>query len=119
MKQYTITLINKSPNLDLTQEHFAIEQVFQHIHNGGKTGNSFKDLHQYEILQIRKSSIEVDVEESDKSWHRWVGRILANDHGMREYCHGMNKRHMFKWSYAPKASVRSYASAEDLCHVLN
>lgn len=98
MKHYTITLINKSPNLDLTQKHLAIEQVLQHIEKGGKAGNSFKDLRRCQILQIHRDRIEVEVWESSNSWHPWVGRILANEHGMREYCHGRNKSHMFKWN---------------------
>lgn len=98
MAHYTLTLINKDPNLDLTQRRLDIDQVFRHIHNGGKAGHSFKDLHDYRDLQVRKDNIEVDVREAGNSWHRWVGRILANDHGMRQYCHGRSKRHMFKWN---------------------
>jgi hypothetical protein len=98
MIHYTLSLINKSPNLDLIQKRLAIDQVFQHIRNGGVTKRSFKDLQHYQPPQIRKDSIEVDVEEFAKSWHPWVGRILANDHGMRGYCHGTNKDRMFKWN---------------------
>ncbi|MCJ7674580.1 MAG: hypothetical protein MUO33_05445 [Sedimentisphaerales bacterium] len=98
MIHYTLTLINKDRNLDLTQKCLDIEQVFRDIDNGGVTGHSFKDLDRYEALQIRKEHIEVDVQESGTSWHRWVGRILANEHGMREYCHGENKDRMFQWN---------------------
>jgi hypothetical protein len=98
MIHYTLTLMNKSCNLDLTQKRLDIEQVFQCIDDGGKSKHSFKDLHRYQALQIRKDHIEVKVHESGKSWHAWVGRILANDHGMREYCHGNNKDSMFKWN---------------------
>ena len=98
MKHYTITLINKNHSLDLTQKRQEIEEVFELLDNGGKTGNSFEDLHRCQTLQIQRDSIEAQVEESGKSWHRWVGRILANDYGLREYCHGRNKRHMFKWN---------------------
>ena len=95
---YTITLLNKSSNLDLTHKRLAIEQVFQHILNGGVTKRSFKDLHYYKNLHIHKGNIEVNVREAGNSWHPWVGRILANDHGMREYCYGTNKSRMFKWN---------------------
>ena len=98
MKHYTITLINKSPNLDLTQKQLDIKKVFQHIEDGGATKRSFKNLHHCQVLQIRRSNIDVAVEESTKSWHPWVGRILANDHGMRGYCHGTNMARMFKWN---------------------
>jgi len=98
MALYTLTLMNKDPNLDLTQKRLDIKQVLQHIEKGGKAGNSFKDLRCCQSLQIHKDSIEVEVQESGNSWHRWVGRILANEHGMRKYCHGWNKRHMFKWN---------------------
>lgn len=98
MIHYTITLINKSPNLDLTQKRLAIEQVFQYILNGGVTKRSFKDLHHYQDLHIHKDNIEVNVREAGNSWHPWVGRILTNNHGMREYCHGRNKHHMFNWN---------------------
>jgi hypothetical protein len=97
MKHYTITLISKSPNLDLTEKSQDIKKVFRDIDNGGKTGHSFKDLHYYQDLHIHKDNIEVDVREAGNSWHPWVGRILANDHGMRGYCHGTNKDRMFKW----------------------
>jgi hypothetical protein len=97
MKHYTLTLYNKSPHLDLTQKRPEIKEVLEFIDNGGKTGRSFKDLHHYEISQILKDHIEVNVEESGTSWHPWVGRILANEHGMRKFCHGKNKNHMFKW----------------------
>jgi hypothetical protein len=98
MKHYTLTLYNKDQNLNLTQKRPDIEQVFRHIHDGGEAKHSFKDLHRYRISQILKDHIEVDVEESGTSWHRWVGRILANDYGMREFCHGEDKRHMFRWN---------------------
>jgi hypothetical protein len=98
MIHYTITLINKSPNHDLTKKRLAIEQVFQYILNGGVTKHSFKDLHHCQDLHIHKDNIEVNVHEAGNSWHPWVGRILANDHGMREYCHGTNKSRMFKWN---------------------
>jgi hypothetical protein len=69
MMHYTLTLIDKSPNLDLTQKRSDIEQVFRHIRDGGATKRSFKDLHYYQDLQVRKDNIEVDVQESGKSWH--------------------------------------------------
>jgi len=98
MKHYTITLINKNPNLDLTRKQLDIKQVFQHIEDGGATKRSFKSMHRCLDLKIRKSNIDVAVEESTKSWHPWVGRILANDHGMRGFCHGTNMARMFKWN---------------------
>ena len=98
MIHYTLTLINNSHNLDLTQKSLDIQQVFRYIHNGGAPGHSFKDFHHYQALQIRRGHIEVDVRESGKSWHRWVGRILANDRGVREYCHGQSKERMFEWN---------------------
>jgi hypothetical protein len=101
LKHYNITLINKSPNLDLTQKCQDIKEVFRYINNGGQTKHRFGSLVRYKKLQIRKSNIDVDVEESSKSsksWHPWVGRILANNYGMRSYCHGKNKHRMFKWN---------------------
>jgi len=98
MIHYTLTLINKNPNLDLTQRRSDINQVFQHIDDGGKAGHSFKDLRDYQNLQVHKGDVEVDVRESGNSWHPWVGRILANDYGMRAYCQRKNENHMFKWN---------------------
>jgi len=98
MIHYSLTLINKDRNLDLTQKRVDIEQVFRYIDNGGATGHRFKDLDRYEALQIRKDQIEVDVQESGKSWHRRVGRILANKYRMRKYCHEKNKHQMFRWN---------------------
>ena len=97
MIHYILTLFNKDHSL--IQKRQEIRKVFDRIRNGGKSGHSFKDFDNYDVttLKIENDRIEIDVQESGTSWHPWVGRILANKHAMRQYCHGMSLNHMFKW----------------------
>ena len=97
MVRYTLRLVSKDRGLDLTERRRDIEDVFQHIHNGGRTGRRFRSLDKYQRLCVERDRIYVEVSESSKSWHPFVGQILANDCGMREYCDGKNQARMFKW----------------------
>jgi hypothetical protein len=97
MARYALQLINPASNLDLTKKKSDIHSVFSLIRDGGGSGRSFKDLDKYEIVQIQRDHIVIDVSESGDAWHPHVGKFLANDHDMREYCDPKNRERMFKW----------------------
>ncbi len=97
MVHYTLRLINSDSNLDLTTKKDSITATFQHIRDGGESGNSFKDLDACEIVKVERRLITIKVSESGNAWHRHVGKRLANRHGMRKYCDPGDSRRMFTW----------------------
>jgi len=98
MVRYCLQLINGAHNLDLTRKQDDIRAVFALIRDGGHSGRSFRDLEAYKIIEIQRDRILVDVRESGDAWHRYVGKFLANDYGMRAYCDPKDSRRMFDWS---------------------
>ena len=97
MITYTLLLINSDPKLNLTNRRNDINEVFRFIHNGGTTGRKFRDIGKYKVVEIKQHHILVEVSESSKSWHRFVGFFLANKFGMRAYCNPKDSTRMFKW----------------------
>lgn len=97
MVHYILKLISRDSNLDLTRKKNDIHSVFRSIRDGGHSGQSFQDLDEYKIVQIQRDHIVIDVSESGDAWHPHVGKFLANDHDMREYCDPKNRERMFKW----------------------
>lgn len=97
MTRYNLHLINIDPQLNLISKSKDIDEVFRFIHNGGSTGRKFKDLEKYSVVEIKQYDIVVEVSESSKKWHCFVGFFLANKFGMRNYCYPKNNRRMFEW----------------------
>lgn len=97
MTRYNLRLINIDPQLSLIRKSKEIDKVFQFICSGGTTGRKFRDLEKYSVVEIEKRDIVVEASESSKSWHRFVGRFLANKFGMRNFCDPNNSRRMFEW----------------------
>ncbi len=97
MTTYSLHLINPNPELNLIRKSKDIDEVFRFIYNGGTTGRKFRDLEKYDVVEIQQHHILVEVSESSKSWHRFVGFFLANKFGMRAYCDPKDSTRMFKW----------------------
>ena len=98
MITYTLSLINLNPELNLIGKSKDIDKVFRFIYNGGTTGRKFRDIEKYHIVKIQQHKILIEVGESSKSWHRFVGFFLANKFGMRAYCDPKDSTRMFKWT---------------------
>ena len=97
MTMYSLHLINPDPELNLIRKRRDIKGVFQLIQNGGLTGRKFRGLQKCNVVEIKQRDIVVEASESSKSWHRFVGRFLAKDSEMRNYCDPKNSRRMFEW----------------------
>lgn len=97
MSRYSLHLINNDPQLSLIKKVKEIDEVFRFIHNGGSTGRKFRYPEKYSVVEIKQHDIVVEVSESSKKWHPFVGFFLANKFGMRKYCDPKNDRRMFEW----------------------
>ena len=95
--RYTVKLINKNEKLDLTTRIQAVNAVRRHVLSGGYSGKAFSDVSAIRVIDVQKQSIELEVSESGKRWHTALGKRLANDHNMRDFCSESNPNRMFEW----------------------
>lgn len=97
-KKYRFTLRNQNPKLDLRAEQEKIKNVINYIGRGGDTGQKFRPVKQIELSDIKHNSFELETVVDDEKyveWRRQVGRLLANNYGMREFCDPDDQKKMF------------------------
>ncbi|WP_026884281.1 hypothetical protein [Clostridium akagii] len=99
-RRHNLSLLNVDPNLDLMKKYKEINGAITMIANGGVNGDAYNDVETIVIRKIAKRSIQLDCKESDKFWHRKLGRELAKNYGMMEFCFEdfkSRKDLMFEW----------------------
>lgn len=94
---YRLSLLDSQADIDLTREKSAIQSVFNAISQGGKGGKAFQEVTAIDIIDIKKNSMIISVNETGTKWHAWVGKKLANDYGKRHLCLSENPKKMFIW----------------------
>ena len=94
---YRLSLLDSHDSIDLTREKSAIQSVFNEILQGGPTGRAFGEVSAIDIIDTKKNSMIISVNETGTKWHAWVGKKLANDYGKRHLCLSENPEKMFIW----------------------
>lgn len=98
--RYRVSLLNTNPNLDLRTHKNNIKLVINNINSGGITGNKYSGVNNINIISINKTTIVLDCIEYDKIWHMHLGKELAYNYGMRNFCVQNSKNNqdiMFQW----------------------
>ena len=94
---YQLTLVNQNPSLDFEEKEPYIREVIEHIAHGGMTGTSYSDVKNLKAVSISKREIVLQLNETDTTWHAWVGKQLVKYPGMRRFCDPSNSERMFIW----------------------
>lgn len=89
---YDVTLINRSPQLDLRIESGKIASVIR------ETLDLRPEVTRCDVVQIDQHGMVLSVEETGTFWHGVIGRKIANDHGMRLYRSPEHLSQMFHWA---------------------
>lgn len=95
MNKYKLQLVKNEMNL--LDKCCEVKEVIDYIGQHGEDGANFLNVKHIELITISQNYLEIEVDESDSKWHKYVGRILANNHGMRDYCNPNDDSEMFKW----------------------
>ncbi len=94
MRTYYVSLYNRDEKLDLRSKKREMKEVLDYLSKSKEQ----KDVSKAEIISIEQHSMQIEVEETGKNWHKRFGNILANNFGMREFCHQNDSSRLFKWN---------------------
>ena len=93
---YQLTLYNRLSSLDLRTQDKSIGDVIFYILSQSRQQRAYRDVSKIRVLEIRQHDLKIEVNEDATYWHTGVGKLLANNYGMREFCRPRSSQ-MFKW----------------------
>ncbi len=99
-RRYNLSLLNVDPKLDLILRSAEIKETITRIASGCVKGYAYNDVESIVIRKVTKRNIQLECKESDKIWHRKLGRELAQNSDMRQFCYKDSKNNeelMFEW----------------------
>jgi len=100
IKNFKLSLVNKDPQLDLTDHKEDIAAAIQYI-NAGKSRKKdpvFINVNEIKLLSLNKSYLELEADynaQDDQAWKQKFGWFLKHKRGMSSFCNPKDPKEMF------------------------